>query len=296
VFADSEEEFESKQKDQLILREFIKRSVELDDINSYLALCEPTSEPKIEKMRSALMDSIVAIYFDQQGKSLSEIRETWLEFKKVYSEFYAEKHDLAIAVGKDNKKLNEFLGSDIWTTFAALSEIPWFGRHDMEMSIVKMRALRIAECDADVRKILETRPFCDCSFRLTNITNGDVQLDDLAYTVAQGIEYFRQKMLAEQSALYLALGEMSKIHQDPETLSKVKDLVPALENNQDFPPLTSSQIHILKNATRKMDMTGAMHTDRRRSPLTSFAGFHPEDWQELENELDSLMDFPVLNS
>ncbi len=295
VFADSEDEYESKQKDLLILREFINRSGELDDINTYLALCEPTGEPKIEELRSALMDTIAAGYFDQQGTALNDIREKWLEFKKLYSEFYVEKHDAVVASGRDNRKLNEFLGTDLWTTFSALSEIPWFGRHDMEMSMSKIRELRIAECDADVRKILAARPFCDCSFRLANGANSDVQVDELAYTVTQGIDYFRQKMVAEQSAFYLSLSDMSHRHQDRETLSKVKDLVPTLENTQDFPALTASQIHILKNATRKMDMSAPIHSDRRRSPLKSFVGFQQDDWQELEDELESLTDFSNLN-
>lgn len=295
VFADSEGEFESKQKDLVTLRKFINLSLELDEINTYLALCEPTHEPKIEELRAYLMDLIFTISFGQKDTALSEVREKWLKFKDLYSEFYAEKHDSAMASGRDKRKLTEFLGSDRWTTFAALSEIPWFGRHDMEMAMARIREMRVAQCDADVRKILATRPFCDCSYRLTNAADNDVQIDELAYTVAQGSDYFCKKMLAEQSALCLALGEMSKRHQSHETLTKVKDLIPTLENNQDFPAIASSQIHILKNATRKMDMSGSLHTDRRRSPLKTFIGFQPDDWRELENELDNLMDFPTLN-
>ena len=153
VFADSEEEFESKKKDLMVLREFIDRSAELDEVNTYLALCEPTNEPKIEELRSALMDSIVAGYFDQLDAPLSEFRENWLKFKDLYSEFYAEKHDSAMVAGQDNRKLNEFLGSDVWTTFAALSEIPWFGRHDMEMAMAKIREMRTAECDVVQRSL-----------------------------------------------------------------------------------------------------------------------------------------------
>src|SRR5204863_63738 len=103
---------------------------------------------------------------------------------------------------------------------------------------------RTSECAADVRKVLEVRPYCSCSFRLANEADSDGRIDALAYTVAQGIDYFRQKMIAEQAALYLAFGEISKKHQDEETISKVKDLVPALEASRDFPVLTASQIHI----------------------------------------------------
>jgi len=295
AFADSEEEFRSKTEDLNILREFIDRSAELDEINTYLALCESTNDPKIEELRSALMDSISAGYFDKQDAAMTELREQWLTFKDLYSVYYATRHDASMASGQDRRKLNEFLGSDLWTTFAALSEIQWFGRHDMEMAMGKIRELRQSECDADVRKHLVIRPYCDCSFRLNKAANNDLQIDDLAYTVAQGTEYFRQKMLAEQSALYLALAEMSNRHEDRDALSKVKDLIPVLENTEGFPALTSSQIHLLKYATRKMDMSGSLHSERRRSPLKSFIRFNSDDWQELENELDSIMDFPSLN-
>ncbi len=295
VFADSEEEFESKQNDLLKLRHFMGRTAQLDEINTYLSLCDRTSEPEIEELRSELMQSFAAGYFDEQDAALNKLTEKWLSFKALYTEHYAEKHDGSPASGQAKGKLDEFLGRDDWTTLAGLSEIPWFGRHDMEMAMAKIRDIRTPECRADVRKILDASPFCSCSFRLANAADSDGQIDQLAYTVAQGIDYFRQKMLAEQSALYLSLSEMNKRHPAHEALSTVQEIVPTLENGQNFPVLTASQIHILKNATSKLDISGSLHNDRRRASLDSFIGFHSEDWSEIESELDGLTDFPTLD-
>ena len=156
------------------------------------------------------------------------------------------------------------------------------------MATRKIREIRSIECDADTRKILETRPFCDCTFQLANSADAGEQVAELAYTVAQGLDYFRQKLVAEQSSLYLALGEIGKRHQAAEILAKVSELVPSLENTQDFPSLTVSQLHILKNATRDLDTSGPLHSERRRSNVEVFIGLNPEDIREIEDELDSL--------
>jgi hypothetical protein len=295
AFADSEEEFQSKQNDLVTLRQFISRTTDLDDINAYLALCEPTTEPEIECLRSDLMEFAAAGYFDKQDAAFSDLIEKWVTFKRLYSEHYVEKHDHSVASGRERKQLNEFLGREDWTTFAALSEIPWFGRNDMEIAMAKIREIRTPVCGADVRKILETRPFCSCSFSLKNSPNGDGEIDQLAYTVAQGIDYFRRKMLGEQSAFYLAFGEMSKRHQGHESLSTLEELVPAMENGHDFPVLTASQIHILKNVTRNLDTSGSLHNDRRRTRMDASVAFDPSDWQDLEKEMGGLTDFPSLN-
>ncbi|MFN0278427.1 MAG: DUF6079 family protein [Pyrinomonadaceae bacterium] len=295
VFADSEDEFESRQKDLTKLRQFIVRSTERDEINKYLALCEQTNDPGIEDLRSTLMETIVNGYFDHQDDADNELRHQWLRFKTLYSEVYAAKHDSAMLKGQDSRKLNEFFRTDLWTTFAALSELPWFGRHDMELAMAKIRELRIAQCDADVRKTLEVRPFCECSFRLNNATDTDGRINDLGHTASQGMDYFRHKLLAEQSAHFLRLGEMDKQNQSGDAFSKVQDLVPALENTKDFPTLTASQVHILKNVTRDLDTSSPLHSDRRRVRVETFEGIHLDDLRELEDELDSLAELSKLN-
>ena len=230
------------------------------------------------------MESIVTSYFDCPDAADEEFRERWTQFKASYSDLYAEKHDAAMAFDRDHGKMDEFLGTDLWTMFADLSEIPWFGRHDMENAMAIIRELRNSECDMDVRKILAVQPFCDCSFRLTGAADAGVLVDELEYTVAQGMDYFRQKLLVQRNQFSAAFDEISN-EQDGETLSEFIGLASFLENSKDFSMLSAREIHALKIATGKLDMSNSLHTDRRRSALETFVGLHPDDIREMENEL-----------
>ncbi len=290
VFADSEDELESKQKDLAVLRDYIDRSAERDEMRRYLTLCEPTGDPEIEELRCSLIESISASYFDRRDAADDRINEDWARFKALYADLYAGKHDAAMANGQSSERLDEFFRTDLWTTFADLSSIQWFGRHDMEQAMTHIRELRNAECEADVREILAVQPFCDCSFTLTDSADADRLIEELGHTVAQGMDYFRHKLLEQRAEFSSALNEAAAKGHDDETLSKLTALPSFLETNRDFPQLSARDIHVLKVAAGGLDMSIPLHADRRRSAFETFGGLHPDDIRALENELDSLQE------
>ncbi len=289
AFADSEEEFESKKKDLDTLRECIGRLAERDKINTYLTLCEPTNDPEIEELRCSLLEGLSVSYFESQTGKDAEFNTSWETFKSLYTDFYAERHD-SVTPSRDRRaKLDEFFRTDIWATFADLSEIPWFGRHDMEVALETIRELRTPECNANVREMLNTQPFCICSFRLTNAADTDELINKLESTVIKGMEYFRHKFLAESTTVALGLNSVKKIH-NGDTLTKLNELASFLDENRGFPKMAAGEIHLLKVVTQKMERSNSLHSDRRRSPGEPILQLHPEDLRQLEDDLDNLQD------
>ena len=289
AFADSEEEFESKKKDLDALGECIGRLVERDKINTYLTLCEPTNVPEIEELRCSLIEELAASYFESQNWTDEEFTDRWENFKTTYSEFYSERHDSATPSREKRIKLDEFFSTDLWATFADLSEISWFGRHDMEVAMTTVRELRRAECNANVKAILDTQPFCVCSFRLNNTADADALISELENAVTKGMDYFRHKFLAESTAVALGLNAVKKIH-NGETLQKLNELALILQENKLFPTLGTQETHLLKTVTQKLERSTSLHSDRRRPADEPILQLHPDDIQTLEDDLDSLQD------
>jgi hypothetical protein len=286
AFADSEDEFESKKRDLDSLRQCVDRLTERNSINSYLALCEPTGDAEIEEMRCALMEELSTSYFD--GKNDTELSERWLDFKMRYAEMYAEKHGAAVSSSEKRAKLDEFFSTDLWASFAELSAIPWFGRHDMEVAMETIRELRSADCGANVEEMLAAQPFCACSFKLKSVTDADTLIHDLESTVTKGMEYFRQKFLAD-TAVSIELNGASK-NQSGDALSKLKELGPFLESNKAFPKLNASELHLLKSITQKLERSNSLHSDRRRAAGDNVLQLHPDDLRILEDDLNGSQD------
>ncbi len=289
AFADSEEEFDSKKRDLDSLRACIGRLAERDKINTYLTLCEPTGDAEIESLRCSLIEDVALTYFESQNGTDIEFNERWDRFQALYADLYTERHDAAMASREKRAKLDEFFSTDLWATFADLSEIPWFGRHDMEIAMKWVRELRRPECNTDVKNRLEAQPFCVCSFRLTNAANTDAMISELEKTVVKGLDYFRHKFLAESTSVALGLNSVKKIH-NSETLSKLNELATFLEMNKAFPKLGVTETHLLKVVTQKLERSNSIHSDRRRPSGEPVLQLHPDDIRQLEDELDSLQD------
>lgn len=288
VFADSEDEFASKKKDLEILKTSIGRLAEREKMSNYLMLCEPTGDAEIEELRCSLIEEITFGYFENHVATDEELEQRWKKFKGMYSAFYAERHNIVIPVREKKAKLDEFFATDLWATFADLSEIPWFGRHDMEIAMNLIRELRRPECTADVQVMLETQPFCICSFKLNNSTSVDALIRDLEKTVVKGMEYFRHKFLSESTSVELGLNAVKKVH-NGETLTKLNELASYLTINKSFPKLAATESHLLRTVTRQLERTNSIHTDRRR-PDEPILQLHPDDIRLLEEELDNLQD------
>lgn len=287
AFADSEEEFESKKKDLEALCECIGRLAERDKINSYLTLCEPTGDPEIEELRCALIEELASSYFESRNSNDAEFADRWETLKKLYSDLYVERHDSVTPSRERRARLDEFLSSDLWSTFADLSEIPWFGRHDVEVAMTSIRELRKTECSANVRELLQVQPFCVCSFRLTNTTDVDALINELESTVAKGMEYFRHKFLTERTSIELGLDSIKKIHSG-EPLSKLNEMASILLETKHFPTLNAKETQLLKTVTQRLERSALLHNDRRRPTDEPVLQLHPDDIRALEEEIDGL--------
>lgn len=289
AFADSEDEFESKKTDLITLSECLGRLSERDKIKNYLTLCEPTNDTEIEALRCSLLQELAATSFDSQKEDSSEFKARWEQFKAAYSDLYAQLHDAATPARDRKDKLDEFFRTDRWATFSDLSEIPWFGRHDMEVAMRTIRQLRTVGCNANVKEMLNNQPFCVCSFRLANATDTAGLMSELESTVTKGMEYFRHKFLAESTTVSLGLNSIKKIH-NGQTLTKLNELATYLDENKRFPNMTAQEIHLLKVVTQKLERSNALHSDRRRPADEPVLQLHPDDIRQLEDELDSLQD------
>ena len=93
TFFNSKTELKNRKKDLKLLDDFIRGSATREKIWSYLAICESTEIPKIEKLRAKLLTLIEETYESPNAESNLEMARVWEEFHLAYSEHFALKHD-----------------------------------------------------------------------------------------------------------------------------------------------------------------------------------------------------------
>ena len=280
AFSDSEDEFQTKSRDLAVLRHFIGGVVERDEINDYLILAEPTYNAEIDGSRASLLEALAG-HFDGGGLVNEEFRATWLKFKALYTEWYAERHQGVMT--SSNGKLDEFLATPQWATFSDLSAMAWFGSNEMEYAMTIVREIRSLRCTSDVREALVSEPFCTCSFSLPDARGTDILIEDLRSTVAGGLENFRQRLLGQKDFRdAVAKGAKGK------NGVASGDLGMLMDAHDEFPSLSALQMQSLKIAAKKLAGTDPPPGDHRRFRRSSHVALHADDIRELEDQLDRL--------
>ncbi len=245
LFSDSETDFEKKKSDLRVLKNFTAGVKRQSEITNYLSLCEMTDDVELERSRSSLLDAIGSAKFTATVSGNDQIEAVWTNFKDIYSNFYAERHDVVMKSTGPGEKLREIIRSDQWSTFESFSAISWLDHGYFAKAKGLIREIRQLHCDSKVEEVLKSKPYCNCSFSLSESVRLVDLPNHLTMTVASGLEYFRAKLTDNMERLAASA--------DSDAMSRsIGQILSGLGDDGAFPPLTSQEIRIIKLAADRM--------------------------------------------
>ncbi len=161
------------------------------ETKDYILFTEPTNDSQIEMERAELIAFLEQSQrlFDEEKRQRYET--VYRSFQAHYTDFYATLHDNLMSPNQLSG-LEELLNSDKWTTFELISQLSVANQHYYLLAQELISKVRTNVCHLPVRELLQTQPFCNCSFRISRNVNSRIFLVVLKDIIEQGIKYHQQ--------------------------------------------------------------------------------------------------------
>lgn len=226
TFSDSEREFTARTGDLIVLEDFTSGVAAREKIWNYLALCENTTDEKIEYFRRQLDETIERSRLEPSDALNREMENLWQSFRGRFAEYYAVKHDAVMKSSHLREKLDEITSGDAWWEFETLSRLSIFESNDWNRAQEVRRRLSELDCSFENREMLAARPFCACSFRLSQISEYENLPAQLEMIVENGrksyekILRFLAPLLAPLIARFVAESTDEEFLEDAELLTE----------------------------------------------------------------------------
>jgi hypothetical protein len=246
AFSDSEEEFIKRTKELVVLEDFISGTSRREEIWSYLAVCEPTGDEKIEFFRERLLALLEETYHNPNEASNRELDNLWQSFQNRFAEHFALKHDMVMKSHHLQEKFDEILRSDEWWEFENLSRLSIFHQSFWEEAQKNCRQFRELDCRFDVREMLKTHPFCACSFNLARIREWEKLPHRLLEIVGRGRTSYRRTLLMARETLLPVVENVAR--KDESFSETAKNLDKILQSGEEIPLLSNEELIVIKKA------------------------------------------------
>ncbi|HKP69279.1 MAG TPA: DUF6079 family protein [Pyrinomonadaceae bacterium] len=248
TFSDSEEQFQRTQSELVILDSFIKGAPMRSEVLSYLSGCEISNAEEIEEMREELYHLVDVSYRNPSDASNRELSYLWMKFRRDFADHFAAKHDAIMRSHSLQASYNEIMRSDDWWEFENLSRIPML--HSSRTIEVKDLTRRLAEVDCKfaVRDALEARPFCRCSFGLSDEASWEELPQQLEASIARAVRSYRETLLGEQQSILPLLADVERGSGDSNAATAATALIESIRRGEELPRFSSIQLQVLQRA------------------------------------------------
>ena len=200
-FSDSEEEFEKKKAELRILGVFTKSVSRRATMASYLSVCEVTDDADVEAARVAILDAIEPGTFWMNASDVSQVENLWKRFHELYAALYTDRHNDVMVNNSAAEGLRNILASSEWSAFESLYRIAWADQRYVARSRGLIRDIRQLNCTAKLEEVLELRPYCNCSFTLTENKRLAELPDQLRSIIALGLAAIETRLTSNSTAL-----------------------------------------------------------------------------------------------
>ena len=291
AFSDSEKEFFTRKKDLIIIEDFISGAAMREKIWNYLAVCETTSDERIEDKRERLVALIEEGYANPNEKLNTELDDLWEKYHARFSEHFAIKHDSVMKAHYLQDKFKEILQSDEWWEFVSLSQLTIFQKVYWKEAQRIHRQIKDLNCRFDVSEMLKTQPFCACSFNLAQIWEWENLPSALEEIITRGRRSYRKILQMLSQTIITAVEHFAGQHNDEDFLNAAVRLIDIFKDNQEIPLLSNHELVILQTIFESLP-TSPLVSVRPPTEESYLSGeelrFQVNDW------LDNLPSEPVL--
>lgn len=281
LFSDSEHEYERKKGDLRILKEFTESVKRHETIARYLSLSEITTDQETEAARNALLMATGFGYLAPTAPSSEDIITLWADFKDLYINHYAIKHDAVMGADSVRTVLAEIFSSDNWAVFESFSPILWFDLNFSSPAKDLIRRIRQSYCAADVALVLENTPFCGCSFSLAEYDRVAAMPVELKKVISDAMAALKTKLLDNRELL------VGSAETDAMSAS-VAQLLDNIETHKEMPKLTSQEVRIIRIAAERVFNAEDTVFYKTRTSEADAGAYLPAGAHEWDQEVEQL--------
>lgn len=246
AFSDSEKEFHTRRKDLIVIEDFISGAAMREKVWNYLAICETTQDEQIEYQREKLIALIEDGYANPSSLLNRELETLWSKYHRRFSEYYAIKHDSVMKSHYLQKKFKEILEGDEWWEFVNLSHLSIFQKVYWKEAQRIQRQVKDLNCRFDVVDMLQTQPFCACSFNLAQIWEWENLPSALEEIITRGRRSYRKILQMLSQTITSSVEHFARENKEAEFSEAAAHLLEVFRHNAEIPLLTNQELVILQ--------------------------------------------------
>ncbi|MBP6003113.1 MAG: ATP-binding protein [Pyrinomonadaceae bacterium] len=292
AFSDSEIEYARHRSDLDALEDFIAGVALREQVSAWLSLCELTGVKEIDRMRSELYEMTAREFHTPKASSNIDLNNLWTKFKKIYAEFYVDRHDSAVVSPYLREKLAEIMKTDLWWEFENLSDIDGFDgsfRTESKRIIQKIRQL---DCRRNTLNMIADVPTCGCPFSIGEIRAIEALPEDLWHVVTRGLSSYRATLHDLEPQLHAALKSIVAHEKSDRIRQAYTDLTAYLGKEQELRRLSGAEIRLIRRAFRTIDAAVPARPVKHGDTEPEFLVDASElpDFSEAVDELNALLE------
>lgn len=283
TFFNSKSELKNRQKDLALLDDFIEGSASRERIWGYLAICESTQVPEIERLRANLLELIEDTYETPNAETNLELESVWQSFHTAYSEHFALKHDAIMKSRQLRDELVEIQKSDEWWAFENLSKMSIFQKVHWQKTQKILKHFRRLDCSFDVNESLKSKPFCACFFSLARV-NDMVRLPKaLSETIHFGLKSYLRTISMMSDYIVKAVEDHIKDEKDKEFVKDAKSLVKIINDKTQEYRFSNGQFMVLHAVLNSVSSSSSVEIE-----IPEESGLHTS--KELRDKINAWFD------
>jgi hypothetical protein len=248
AFADSTEQFIRSTEQLNALTSFVEGLEERERVRAYLATAEPTGTSQIEAARRELLRIADDVHnlFDTDSNRRFDL--LWREFHARYLEHYAARHDAAVGLAADRRKVDALVRDEGWREFETLSQLSIVNKQHWEEAARLLESSRGSQCKLPVRQLLALRPSCACAFRLSRAAALAAIPRALEETMRAGLEASQRTLMLWSKPLAEALRTLAESEQETKDALRARELAGLLAEGTKLAALTLADVERIERA------------------------------------------------
>ena len=248
AFLDRPDEMERSKEYLAVLEAFVKGSDIRNEVETYVALSDPTESDSLESMKEKLLDLVDRSYKDPADANNRELGYLWTKFKREFSEHFAASHDSVMRSHGLQEKRDLIMRSDGWWQFKNVSAIPPCDSNSWSSVSRLTHDLSQLDCATDVRTSLATRPFCSCSFSLSKIGYWQTLPDALSQEVAASLKVCSEIVLKNREPLLKQLKSIASGEDKGDLFEVAQATSEKLSRAADFSEFSPTELQAMRIA------------------------------------------------
>ncbi|MBL8150122.1 MAG: hypothetical protein JNN15_09370, partial [Blastocatellia bacterium] len=257
------------------------------ETKNYVLAAEKTNDSQINNERRELVD-----FLSQSNRLLDEEKRQRYEmvynsFHTRYVDYYCTLHDSMVASQGIKNQLEEIISSQKWRNFEILSQLSVANRSYYATAIDLVRSLRERMCVFPTRELLQTQPFCACSFRINQTVDPATKIEILKVVIDIGTAYHK-RLLKHYAPQIKKIGENQNNGEHDARFDKLQKLI-SDTNGLDIVELSTIEAF--------NDLTLATPSSIGLFPVVRFGGKSSKDQlrKDFEKWFETLPDDPNLS-